>query len=318
MAGNNMYNGLINVYKEPGFTSMDAVAVLRGILKQKKIGHTGTLDPAAEGVLMVCLGNATKLCTFLEDKDKEYECRMLLGVTTDTEDTTGTVLQKKDVDCSEEEIADAINSFIGDIKQIPPMYSALKKDGKKLYELAREGKVIEREARDIKIYGIDIKEINIPYVTFTVHCSKGTYIRSLCRDIGEKLGCGGCMDHLKRIKVSFFEEKDSLKLSEIEALAKEGKIDEFILPTSDVFSDLKSLYVKEESTKIIANGNSLLWSNVDRIVGTDNETISDSEDIKKSAEDSEMFKVYTSDNVFMAVYKYDVQNDIFKCEKMFL
>ena len=313
-----MYNGLINVYKEPGFTSMDAVAVLRGILKQKKIGHTGTLDPAAEGVLMVCLGNATKLCTFLEDKDKEYECRMLLGTETDTEDTTGTVLRKTDVECSEEEIADAINSFIGDIKQIPPMYSALKKDGKKLYELAREGKVIEREARDIKIYGIDIKEINIPYVTFTVHCSKGTYIRSLCRDIGEKLGCGGCMDHLKRTAVSFFEEKDSLKLSEIEALAKEGKIDEFILPTSDVFSDLKSLYVKEESTKIIANGNSLLWSNVEKIVDTKNLRVSNIEDIKENIGEFEMFKVYTSENYFMAVYRYDAENDIFKCEKMFL
>ena len=315
---NNMYNGLINVYKEPGFTSMDAVAVLRGILKQKKIGHTGTLDPAAEGVLMVCLGNATKLCTFLEDKDKEYECRMLLGTETDTEDTTGTVLRKTDVECSEEEIADAINSFIGDIKQIPPMYSALKKDGKKLYELAREGKVIEREARDIKIYGIDIKEIKIPYVTFTVHCSKGTYIRSLCRDIGEKLGCGGCMEHLKRTAVSFFEEKDSLKLSEIEALAKEGKIDEFILPTSDVFSDLKSLYVKEESTKIIANGNPLLWSNVEKIVDTKNLRVSNIEDIKENNGEFEMFKVYTSENYFMAVYRYDAENDIFKCEKMFL
>lgn len=297
---------------------MDAVAVLRGILKQKKIGHTGTLDPAAEGVLMVCLGNATKLCTFLEDKDKEYECRMLLGTETDTEDTTGTVLRKTDVECSEEEIADAINSFIGDIKQIPPMYSALKKDGKKLYELAREGKVIEREARDIKIYGIDIKEIKIPYVTFTVHCSKGTYIRSLCRDIGEKLGCGGCMEHLKRTAVSFFEEKDSLKLSEIETLAKEGKIDEFILPTSDVFSDLKSLYVKEESTKIIANGNPLLWSNVEKIVDTKNLRVSNIEDIKEDNGGFEMFKVYTSENYFMAVYRYDAENDIFKCEKMFL
>ncbi len=313
-----MYNGLINVYKEPGFTSMDAVAVLRGILKQKKIGHTGTLDPAAEGVLMVCLGNATKLCTFLEDKDKEYECRMLLGTETDTEDTTGTVLRKTDVECSEEEIVNAINSFIGDIKQIPPMYSALKKDGKKLYELAREGKVIERKARDIKIYGIDIKEIKIPYVTFTVHCSKGTYIRSLCRDIGEKLGCGGCMEHLKRTAVSFFEEKDSLKLSEIEALAKEGKIDEFILPTSDVFSDLKSLYVKEESTKIIANGNPLLWSNVEKIVDTKNLRVSNIEDIKENNGEFEMFKVYTSENYFMAVYRYDAENDIFKCEKMFL
>ena len=267
---------------------------------------------------MVCLGNATKLCTFLEDKDKEYECRMLLGTETDTEDTTGTVLRKTDVECSEEEIADAINSFIGDIKQIPPMYSALKKDGKKLYELAREGKVIEREARDIKIYGIDIKEINIPYVTFTVHCSKGTYIRSLCRDIGEKLGCGGCMDHLKRTAVSFFEEKDSLKLSEIEALAKEGKIDEFILPTSDVFSDLKSLYVKEESTKIVLNGNSLLWSNVEKIVDTKNLRVSNIEDIKENIGEFEMFKVYTSENYFMAVYRYDAENDIFKCEKMFL
>ncbi|MBO6090185.1 MAG: tRNA pseudouridine(55) synthase TruB [Lachnospiraceae bacterium] len=300
-----MYNGLINVYKEPSFTSMDAVAVLRGILKQKKIGHTGTLDPAAEGVLMVCLGNATKLCTFLEDKDKEYECRMLLGVTTDTEDTTGTVLEKKDVDCNEEEIVEAIKSFLGDIKQIPPMYSALKKDGKKLYELAREGKVIEREARDIKIFRIDIKEINIPYVTFTVHCSKGTYIRSLCRDIGEKLGCGGCMDHLKRIKVSFFEEKDSLKLSEIEALAKEGKIDKFILKTEEVFNDLPSLYVLQESARIIDNGNPLLRTNVKSLVD------------ESRPSDKERYKVYNSQGDFCAVYEYDESKDYFKPYKMF-
>ena len=300
-----MYNGLINVYKEPGFTSMDAVAVLRGILKQKKIGHTGTLDPAAEGVLMVCLGNATKLCTFLEDKDKEYECRMLLGVTTDTEDTTGTVLEKKDVDCNEEEIVEAIKSFLGDIKQIPPMYSALKKDGKKLYELAREGKVIEREARDIKIFRIDIKEINIPYVTFTVHCSKGTYIRSLCRDIGEKLGCGGCMDHLKRTKVSFFEEKDSLKLSDIEALAKEGKIDKFILKTEEVFKDLPSLYVLQESARIIDNGNPLLRTNVKSLVD------------ESRPSDKERYKVYNSQGDFCAVYEYDESKDYFKPYKMF-
>ena len=300
-----MYNGLINVYKEPGFTSMDAVAVLRGILKQKKIGHTGTLDPAAEGVLMVCLGNATKLCTFLEDKDKEYECRMLLGVTTDTEDTTGTVLEKKDVDCNKEEIVEAIKSFLGDIKQIPPMYSALKKDGKKLYELAREGKVIEREARDIKIFRIDIKEINIPYVTFTVHCSKGTYIRSLCRDIGEKLGCGGCMDHLKRTKVSFFEEKDSLKLSDIEALAKEGKIDKFILKTEEVFKDLPSLYVLQESARIIDNGNPLLRTNVKSLVD------------ESRPSDKERYKVYNSQGDFCAVYEYDESKDYFKPYKMF-
>ena len=299
-----MYNGLINVYKEPGFTSMDAVAVLRGILKQKKIGHTGTLDPAAEGVLMVCLGNATKLCTFLEDKDKEYECRMLLGVTTDTEDTTGTVLEKKDVDCSEEEIVEAIKSFLGDIKQIPPMYSALKKDGKKLYELAREGKVIEREARDIKIYGIDIKEIKIPYVTFTVHCSKGTYIRSLCRDIGEKLGCGGCMEHLKRTAVSFFEEKDSLRLSQIEELAKVGKIDDFILKTEEVFKDLDSLYVLPESKRIIDNGNPLLIDNV--------------KELAEEPAEGKMYRVYNAEGDFCAVYAFDKEKNYFKPYKMFM
>ena len=170
-----MYNGLINVYKEPGFTSMDAVAVLRGILKQKKIGHTGTLDPAAEGVLMVCLGNATKLCSFLEDKDKEYECRMLLGVETDTEDTTGQEISRRkivmgesaddDSLClSEELIKEAIMSFKGNIKQVPPMYSALKKDGKKLYELAREGKEIERESRDITIFEI----IQLPKIYYGI------------------------------------------------------------------------------------------------------------------------------------------------------
>ena len=328
-----MYNGLINVYKEPGFTSMDAVAVLRGILKQKKIGHTGTLDPAAEGVLMVCLGNATKLCSFLEDKDKEYECRMLLGVETDTEDTTGQEISRRkivmgesgdgDSLClSEELIKEAIMSFKGNIKQVPPMYSALKKDGKKLYELAREGKEIEREARDITIFEIEIMGIEFPYVSFRVHCSKGTYIRSLCRDIGKKLGCGGCMDHLLRTKVSFFASDNSLKLSQIEELAKAGKIDEFILPTSDVFSDLKSIHVKEESTKIIENGNSLLWSNVERIEEADGNTDANTPktecELKSRVSDSESFKVYTSTNKFIAVYKYDSKKDIFSCEKMFL
>ena len=322
-----MYNGLINVYKEPGFTSMDAVAVLRGILKQKKIGHTGTLDPAAEGVLMVCLGNATKLCSFLEDKDKEYECRMLLGVTTDTEDTTGTELTRKSVSVnpedgsdrclSEEKIKEAVLSFKGDIKQVPPMYSALKKDGKKLYELARAGKEIEREARDITIHDIEIIKIDLPYVTFRVHCSKGTYVRSLCRDIGEKLGCGGCMDHLLRTRVSFFSSEKSLKLSKIEELAKAGKVDGFILPTSDVFKDLSSIFVKEESSKIIENGNSLLWSNIERIV-SDNEPEKEIDDLRSEIDDSQMFKVYTSENKFIAVYKYDAGEDIFRCEKMFL
>lgn len=319
-----MYNGLINVYKEPGFTSMDVVAVLRGILKQKKIGHTGTLDPQAEGVLMVCLGNATKLCTFLEDKDKEYVCRMLLGTTTDTEDTTGNVIKKAPFDylsvgesgenptITDEDIKRAINSFVGDIKQVPPMYSALKKDGKKLYELARQGIEIERDARDIKIYDIEIKEIDMPYVTFRVKCSKGTYVRSLCRDIGEKLGVGACMDHLTRTAVSFFSIDNALKLSDIERLAKEDKIDELVLETSEVFKDKKALHVLPEYAKFIDNGNPLVKEYVKL------EDLEKNSDNNQYIKEDNLFRVYNASGQFVAVYLYDESRDIYMPSKMFI
>ena len=183
-----MYNGIINIYKEKGFTSHDVVAKMRGICKQKKIGHTGTLDPDAVGVLPVCLGNGTKLCDMLTDKDKVYEAELLLGVTTDTQDVTGEVLAQRDVTASESQVREAIESFVGDYMQVPPMYSALKVDGKKLYELARAGKEVERAARPVKIHGIDIISVELPVIKMTVSCSKGTYIRTLCHDIGEKLG----------------------------------------------------------------------------------------------------------------------------------
>ena len=183
-----MYDGIINVYKEKGFTSFDVVAKMRGILGQRKVGHTGTLDPAAEGVLPVCAGKGTRLCDMLTDRDKTYRATLLLGTETDTQDTTGTVLSEKSTDfLKEEEVRDAILSFVGDYEQIPPMYSALKVDGKKLYELAREGKVVERQARPVKIHEIIIESVKLPEVVMTVSCSKGTYIRTLCHDIGEKL-----------------------------------------------------------------------------------------------------------------------------------
>ena len=197
-----MIHGIINVYKEKGFTSHDVVAKLRGIVGQKKIGHTGTLDPDATGVLPVCLGKATKLCDLLTDKNKTYEAVLLLGKTTDTQDITGEVLEEKSTEAlTEEKVREAIEGFIGDYEQIPPMYSALKVNGKKLYELAREGKVIERKARPVKILDIQILEIDLPKVRMEVSCSKGTYIRTLCHDIGEKLGCGGCMESLMRTRV---------------------------------------------------------------------------------------------------------------------
>ncbi|MBP7199034.1 MAG: tRNA pseudouridine(55) synthase TruB, partial [Acetatifactor sp.] len=186
-------DGIINVYKEAGFTSHDVVAKLRGICRQKKIGHTGTLDPQATGVLPVCLGNATRACEMLTDRTKEYVAELLLGQITDTQDITGTVLEEREVAVSEAQVREVIAGFVGGYDQIPPMYSALKVNGKKLYELARAGKEVERQARHVDLPAIEILEIKFPVVKFRVECSKGTYIRSLCADIGEKLCCGGTM-----------------------------------------------------------------------------------------------------------------------------
>ena len=194
-------DGIINVYKEAGFTSHDVVAKLRGICRQKKIGHTGTLDPQATGVLPVCLGNATRACEMLTDRTKEYVAELLLGQITDTQDITGTVLEEREVAVSEAQVREVIAGFVGGYDQIPPMYSALKVNGKKLYELARAGKEVERQARHVDLPAIEILEIKFPVVKFRVECSKGTYIRSLCADIGEKLCCGGTMQSLVRTRV---------------------------------------------------------------------------------------------------------------------
>ena len=184
------FQGIIVIHKEKGFTSHDVVAKLRGICRQKKIGHTGTLDPQATGVLPVCLGSATRACEMLTDRTKEYVAELLLGQITDTQDTTGIVLEEREVAVDEAQVREVIGSFVGGYDQIPPMYSALKKTGKKLYELAREGIVVERETRRITIHKIEIEKVELPYVTMLVDCSKGTYIRTLCHDIGQKLGCG--------------------------------------------------------------------------------------------------------------------------------
>ena len=225
------FNGILNVYKEAGFTSHDVVAKLRGILKQKKIGHTGTLDPGAVGVLPICLGKATKLSMVLTDKDKEYVAVLRLGITTDTQDMTGTVLGENPVTVSEEKVREVILSFLGSYPQIPPMYSAIKINGKKLYELARVGKEVERPPRMVDIKELEILRINLPEVEFRVVCSKGTYVRTLCHDIGEKLGCGGTMSALERTRSGEFTVADALTLSQIEELIREGKIEDKIFPS---------------------------------------------------------------------------------------
>ena len=253
-----MYHGIINVYKERGYTSFDVVAKLRGICGQKKIGHTGTLDPEAEGVLPVCLGNATKVCDMLTDRDKEYRAVMLLGIDTDTQDTTGEVLARGDVSgIAEEQIRRTIRSFEGEIEQIPPMYSALKVNGQKLCELARKGQVVERKPRRITIYDISVNEIAAPRVTMTVKCSKGTYIRTLCHDIGEQLGCYGTLEYLLRTKAAGYCLEDALRLSELQERKDRGTLAEVIRPVEDVFLSCPAFQTGENSDKMLYNGNSL-------------------------------------------------------------
>lgn len=252
-----MIHGIINIYKEPGYTSHDVVAKLRGILKQKKIGHTGTLDPAAEGVLPVCLGKGTKLCDMMTDKRKTYRAVMLLGIETDTQDTTGTVLRESSTgELTEEQVRQAVMGFVGHYEQIPPMYSALKVNGKKLYELARQGKEVERKARPVEIYSLEIEKMELPRVTMSVNCSKGTYIRTLCYDIGRVLGCGGCMEKLVRTKVDRFEIAESLRLDEVEALTVLGRLEDKIVPVDQMFSSLPEFVSGgEELDRLLHNGN---------------------------------------------------------------
>lgn len=256
-----MYNGIMNVYKEAGFTSHDVVAKLRGICKQKKIGHTGTLDPDAVGVLPVCFGSGTKLCDMLTDWDKEYIATLRLGVDTDTQDLTGQVLFQADGETlaalTQEQVRESLLSFCGDYAQIPPMYSALKVNGKKLYELARAGKEVERKPRTVQIRELEILDMRLPVVRFRVVCSKGTYIRTLCHDIGEKLGCGGAMASLTRSRVGIFGIEEALRLSEIEKLRDENKISDVIISPDAVFGECREVRVTKAVCRLLENGNKI-------------------------------------------------------------
>ncbi|ERI92916.1 tRNA pseudouridine synthase B [Clostridiales bacterium oral taxon 876 str. F0540] len=203
-------DGVLNIYKPSGISSFDVVRKIMKVCNTKKVGHTGTLDPLASGVLPVCVGKATKIVDYLMSETKTYIAQLRLGITTDTYDREGNIISESIVDVTSQEIVDTFKKFVGEISQEPPMYSALKVNGKRLYELARQGIVIERNKRNINIYSIDIIDISLPIITFSVACSKGTYIRSLCHDIGNALGTGGVMWSLERTQTGFFKKKDSI------------------------------------------------------------------------------------------------------------
>ncbi|MBR1635138.1 MAG: tRNA pseudouridine(55) synthase TruB [Lachnospiraceae bacterium] len=350
-----IYTGFLNIYKEAGFSSHDVVAKLRGILHQKKIGHTGTLDPDAEGVLPVALGRATKAISLLEDHSKGYDVRLLLGVKTDTYDTSGRVAAsvfplsdgigeddrspddsdgngavctewyekwrtekirntaeiERTLGISEKQVREAILSFQGDLMQVPPMYSAKKVNGKRLYELAREGIVIERKAVPVRIDGISDLKISLPEASFHVECSKGTYIRSLCHDIGEKLGCGGCMSKLVRTRAGQFSIEDAHRLDEIQSMMDglndqrnreetdgktsgqiESTIEGWILPIDHAFSDFPMLLVKDESTKRAQNGNPISLSDLEN----------------PEAAKASQFRIYVCQNKFLGIYEWRGKN----------
>lgn len=249
-----MVHGVINVRKEKGMTSFSVVARCRRIFEQKKIGHTGTLDPDAEGVLVVCLGKGTKLVDMLSHGTKTYEAVLLLGRVTDTQDTSGTILEEHEVCVTKEEAREAVLSFEGPQMQVPPMYSALKVDGKKLVDLARRGIEVERKAREVTFADIEILEIQLPRIRFRVTCSKGAYIRTLCEDIGKKLGCGGCMESLIRTRTGQATIENALTLDEISARVQEGDLS-FVTPIDAFFEEYPRVRVPSDLDADIINGN---------------------------------------------------------------
>ncbi len=323
-----MIDGILNVYKERGWTSHDVVAKLRTVLHQKKIGHTGTLDPEAEGVLPVCLGKATKVCGLLTDHSKTYRAVLLLGVTTDTQDLAGTVLGRKPVLSTEAEVSACISGFIGTQEQLPPMYSALRVNGRRLYELARQGIEMERRPRTITVEQIRLERMELPEVEFTVSCSKGTYIRTLCHDIGQRLGCGGAMKSLLRTRVGPFGVKDSLTIEELVRLQAEGRVPEAVLPVDSVFSYLPYIRLDGSAERLVRNGNPLpqemadallLWQEAadtsviplkraDAMAGSRQET----------AGAAGQYRVYGTAGDFLAVYGWDEAKRSYRAVKMFL
>ena len=362
--GGNQMDGIINVYKEKGYTSHDVVARLRGITKEKHIGHTGTLDPAAAGVLPMCLGAVTKACELLTEKGKEYETILLLGIETNTEDATGEIVSSGDVSgITDDMIIEAVKSFEGDISQVPPMFSATRINGQRYYDLARKGVEIDREAKQVHVSNIEIisditrcllshKEVFAPFqdtslakfaeepdpeegrwhwenndirkdenkdipvirVALRIACEKGTYIRTICADIGRKLGCGGCMERLLRTRSGAFTIEDSHSLAELEEIfakvnSEENnnntsceKIKNVLLSADTCFMEYPALHCKEKYDSVLLNGNLMRMRHF-------KEYIEVADPINR---------VYDSHNDFKALYEWVEERKLYRPLKVFI
>ena len=290
-------NGILNVYKNRGMSSFDVVRKIKFLAHEKKVGHTGTLDPEATGVLPVALGKATKIIDYIMNSSKAYEVKLILGKKTTTYDLEGEVVSEKDVShIKEEEAMDVVLSFIGEIDQIPPMYSALKKNGVRLYDLARQGIEVEREARRITIHDITDIKIELPYISMTVCCSKGTYIRSLCYDIGEKLNVGATMTMLNRSATSVFKQEDSINIEDL----TEKNIENHLITIEEALRDFPKLTVESSFTKLLVNGVNVFdkrLTNEKRTQGV-------------------LYRVYDNEGLFIGLGKQEDRG--FKIEKLLL
>ena len=247
-------NGILLVDKPQGWTSHDVVAKLRGIYRQKRIGHSGTLDPMATGVLAVFLGRGTRAVELCENDEKEYVAGLLLGRTTNTQDITGETLEEKPVNVSREQLLEVFRNFTGPQQQIPPMYSAVKIGGKKLYELARKGQSVERRPRDIVIRDLELLDFDGQEARFRVVCSKGTYVRTLCHDIGQALGCGGCLSALQRTRAGVFRLEECHSLEEIQIARDQGTHAALVRPVDSLFAGYPALTLSPRETVRAKNG----------------------------------------------------------------
>lgn len=290
-------DGVINIFKNTGMTSFDVVRIIKKVSNTKKVGHTGTLDPEASGVLPVCIGKGTKIIDYIMNSNKVYEVEFKLGIKTTTYDLEGEIIEEKDTsNLTDDTILLAINSFIGEYSQIPPMYSALKQNGVRLYELARKGIEVEREGRLIKIINIEDIKIDNPYVSMKVTCSKGTYIRSLCYDIGDNLGVGAAMTKLKRTKTSKFTEEDSININDINS----DNINDFIISIEDALDSYDKLVVMNKYSRLLING----------------VRVFDRRFTKEDFKLEQLYRVYDEDGIFIGLGKGNHQG--FKIEKLLI
>ena len=290
-------DGVINIFKNTGMTSFDVVRIIKKVSNTKKVGHTGTLDPEASGVLPVCIGKGTKIIDYIMNSNKVYEVEFKLGIKTTTYDLEGEIIEEKDTsNLTDDTILLAINSFIGEYNQIPPMYSALKQNGVRLYELARKGIEVEREGRLIKIINIEDIKIDNPYVSMKVTCSKGTYIRSLCYDIGDNLGVGAAMTKLKRTKTSKFTEEDSININDINS----DNINDFIISIEDALDSYDKLVVMNKYSRLLING----------------VRVFDRRFTKEDFKLEQLYRVYDEDGIFIGLGKGNHQG--FKIEKLLI